>query len=149
MQIPYRIVFRKSECTVEVDNYYLMFAINNLYYLPKLVAYKIVYNFLKLLFEKKIKNYFFILILMMIFIIYPFRLVVKYITGFSYITIKFSSYITKDLIELSYYDYDSYSILIENCLFNINSHFYYEIIEYVKNLKIILFENTNICFNPS
>lgn len=79
-----------------------VFLKNFLYYIPKFTAFRFYYNSIKVYHEKENSNMYLFLTIMLVtlLIAFPFRILVKWVTGFSFFSIKTGVICTNQLFEI-------------------------------------------------
>lgn len=117
-----------------------------IYLYPKMFGFNLCYKINSSIINKQYKNnfYFFILILILML---PIRFFIKFLTGFSYLTIKLSAYITKELYILTFYGYDNISYYFDNFFWNFNIYFFYSLKEEIDSKNINIYSKNFIHFN--
>ena len=143
-------------CTSElfIGNIFV-FLKNFFYYQAKFLAFNYYYNFLKVYYQKNENktNFLFLVFLFSLAIILPVRLFIKWLTGFSYFTIRTSAICSNLFLDVYNSDWDKnnfYSSFFEIWLQLITSYFFLGLFSEVKIKKI--YYNTNkmgIYFNPN
>ena len=114
----------------------LLFIWEFLYYQPKILSFNYFYSILKLKQNPEAWQFFIFII-----IILPFRILIKLLTGFSYLSIKVSAEITHKISEVFSLDWDVetwYKELLEGSLQSIYERYFVNLYCDTKRLKIFL-----------
>lgn len=82
-----------------------------------------------------------------LFLIFPVKFFIRFITTFSYISLKIVLDLALFLHELSFYNYEKHSIHIDNILYNININCFYNRWEMIYNMNISIYCCNFINFN--
>lgn len=133
----------------------LVFLKNFILYQPKFLAYNYFYNSIKVYNDKNVNEnvYLFLpIILSFLLLALPFRLFIKWLTGFSYFSIKISAICSTQMIDVLAFDWEwknFYDDIIESYLQSITSYFFTGLFLDVSEKKIYYnFDGVGIYFNP-
>lgn len=153
----YNYISENYTGNLSLGNVFVFFK-NFIYYQPKFLAYNYYYNCIKILNKKDEKDeknvYIFLLIIFLSFLIkIPFRFFTKWLTGFSYFSIKISAICANKMIDTLETDWEwknFYFEIIETYFQLISSYFFTGLFLEVKNKKIFYnYNGVDITFNPS
>lgn len=148
----YNYITEKYTSNLKLGNFFVFFK-NFFFYQPKLLAFKYYYNSIKIYHEKKEINIFlFMFFIIFLLLVLPFRFFIKWLTGFSYFSIKVSSICTNKMFIVLDSDWDFsnfYSDVIEMYLQLISSHFFTGLFVEIIEKKIYFnYDGVDIYCNP-
>ena len=152
----YNFITKQYTSNLSLGNL-LVFLKNFILYQPKFLAYKYFYNSIKMYNERKNNNennmYLFIpIILIFLILVLPFRFFIKWLTGFSYFSIKISSICATQMTDVLGFDWEVktfYHDVIESYLQFITSYFFTGLFTDVSKKKIFYnYGGVDIYFNP-
>lgn len=149
----YNYITEKYTKNLNLGNIFV-FLKNFIFYQPKLLAYEYFYNFVKIYNEKKEKNIYILAFILVIFIlvILPFRIFIKWLTGFSYFSIKISAICANQMFDVLNSGWEKnffYRDVVEIYLQTITSYFFTGLFVETANKKIYYnCDGVDIYFNP-
>lgn len=136
-----------SENTTLYNYPIILFLIRFLLYFPKLIGFRYAYSTVKMFMEKKFQTFTWYPVYFLIFILLPFRILVKTVTGVSFISLRVNALLFYKFITLKKHKFENQWELIYTWCDNVAIYYYVDYYYYSSTIRIN-FKEDSIIFNP-